>query len=292
MTPYARRAVKDIFKNVYLNAVAVITISLSVLIISAFGLFVLNANDIVNAWKDGIRIMAYLKPGVSGEKLLDMETGIREMKGVKTVDFISRDAAMEFLKEKMKGQASLLGNLEENPLPDAFEISLIPELRDSQEIDTLAKTIGSLPKVDEVEYGQVWLKRFINIFNIFRFAAVGIGGLFFMASVFIIGNTIRLVLYSRREEIEIMRFVGATDRFIKIPFYLEGIILGATGGGIGIVASYIGYAVVSSNMVQGISSGFFHIRFFPPEMTLEIFLCSILVGWLGCYLSLKQFLKQ
>ena len=292
MTPYMTRAVKDILNNIYLNAVAMITIALSVLIISAFGIFVLNASDVLASWKKGIRIMAYLKPGVSGDKLLDLEMKIRELKGIQNVDFISKESALEFLKEKMKGQAALLGDLDVNPLPDAFEISLNPEVRKIEAVETLAEHIGSLPKVTDVEYGQVWLKRFASIFNLFRLASFGIGGLFFMASVFIIGNTIRLVLYSRQEEIAIMRFVGATDRFVKIPFYIEGVILGAMGGGVGIIAAYAGYLMISSNMASGISSGFFQIRFFSLDMTMGILCCSVLVGWLGCFFSLKQFLKE
>jgi cell division transport system permease protein len=292
MTSYFFRAVRDIYKNGYLNAVAVVTIALSVLIVSSFGLFVLNANDIISAWKKGIRIMAYLKPGISNERLLDLELNIRELKGVQQVDFISKVAALDFLKEQMKKQAALLENIEENPLPDAFEISLSPELKKISEIESLADRINGIAGVTDVEFGRLWLRRFANIFSLFRMAAFGIGTLFFGASVFIIGNTIRLVLYSRREEIEIMRYVGATEGFIKTPFYIEGVLLGAMGGVIGLAGAFIGYLMVSSNMVYGFSTGFFQIRFYPLNITMGILFCSILVGWLGCFLSLNQFLKE
>ncbi len=292
MNQFVTRAIKDIFKNGYLNTVAVTTIALSIFIVSAFGLFVLNTNDMITAWKKGIRIMAYLRSGISNEKLVEIEFKIKQHDGVQDAHFISKEEALIFLREKMKGQSSLLEDLDKNPLPDAFEISLALSLKDMTDIETLAERIESIPLVTDVEYGQVWLKRFVNIFNLFRLAAFGMGGLFFMASVFIIGNTIRLVLYSRREEIEIMRLVGATERFIKIPFYIEGFILGALGGLIGIIASFLGFLLVSSNIFQGISSDLFMIRFFPSDISLGIILCSIFVGWLGCYLSLKQFLKE
>jgi len=292
MNQFVTRAIKDIFKNGYLNTVAVTTIALSIFIVSAFGLFILNTNDMITAWKKGIRIMAYLRSGISSEKLVEIEFKIKQHDGVQDAHFISKEEALIFLREKMKGQSSLLEDLDKNPLPDAFEISLALSLKDMTDIETLAERIESIPLVTDVEYGQVWLKRFVNIFNLFRLAAFGMGGLFFMASVFIIGNTIRLVLYSRREEIEIMRLVGATERFIKIPFYIEGFILGALGGLIGIIASFLGFLLVSSNIFQGISSDLFMIRFFPSDISLGIILCSIFVGWLGCYLSLKQFLKE
>lgn len=292
MKNYMTRALKDIVENGYLNSVAVIIITLSVLIVNTFGLLVLNANDLITVWKKGIRIMAYLKPGISSEKLLDIELKIREYKGVHGVDFVSRESALIFLKDKMKGQSSLLENLEENPLPDSFEISLVPELRDIHEIEALARQIDADPHITDVEYGQAWVKQFAYIFELFRLAALGIGGLFFVASVFIIGNTIRLVLYSRREEIEIMRLIGASDRFIKMPFYIEGSMLGGLGGIIGLAGSYVGYLMLSSNMAQGFSSSFFHIRFFTINISMGILGCSVLMGWLGCFLSLKQFLRH
>ena len=117
------------------------------------------------------------------------------------------------------------------------------------------------------------------------------GMLFFVAAIFIVANTIRLVLYSRREEVEIMRLVGATDRFIKAPFYIEGLIQGIMGGIIGLGVLFLMFIAISSNMEQDISSGMISIRFLSPVILLGLLTGSMFVGWLGCYLSLKQFLK-
>jgi cell division transport system permease protein len=195
------------------------------------------------------------------------------------------------LKKQMKHQSSLLSDLKENPLPDAFEIRMIAASQNREKIETLADRIESLPSVEAVEYGQGWLDRFANIFNLFRLAGYAMGGLFFMASVFIVANTTRLVLYSRREEVEIMRLVGAEDGFIKAPFYIEGLIQGAVGGLIGLILLYVTFLFISSNVEQDLSYSFFHIRFLPPEIFLIIIVCSMLVGWIGAYISLKQFLN-
>ena len=198
---------------------------------------------------------------------------------------------MNRLKGQMPHHSALLENLKENPLPDAFEITLKAAARDSAELQFLAERIRTLAAVDEVEYGQQWIQRFTNIINLFTIAGYGIGALFFMATVFIVANTIRLVLYSRRDEIEIMRLVGATDRFIKIPFYLEGMIQGGTGTIIGLAVLYVGYFSLTSHFQPSLASGLLTMRFFPAPICALIVASGAIVGWLGCWISLKQFMK-
>jgi cell division transport system permease protein len=105
----------------------------------------------------------------------------------------------------------------------------------------LAAEIQSFSEVDQVEYGQQWLERFSSIFDLFRLIGFVMGGIFVVAAIFIIANTIRLVIYTRRDELQIMRLVGAYERFIKIPFYLQGIIQAGLGALIGIVILLVGF---------------------------------------------------
>ena len=291
MIIYCKRAIKDIFEHRFLNAVTIVTISISILIASAFTLFFINANAIVNSWKKGIRIMVYLKPGTPEIKMAEMKRSIQKMKGIKDVQFISKKAALQRLKDQMKRQSSLLDDLKENPLPDAFEISLMESFQNQDRIEKLAARLESFKQVDEVEYGQVWLGRFTNILNLFRLTGFAMGSLFLLATVLIVANTIRLVLYSRQEEVDIMRLVGATDGFIKAPFYIEGFIQGALGGIIGLGALFFLFIFISSNVGQSLTSSLFTIRFLSWETFLGIWVCSMFVGWIGCFISLKQFLK-
>jgi cell division transport system permease protein len=246
----------------------------------------------MNSWKKGINIIAYLKPDISEANLLDIKSKIQGFYGVAEVEFISKEEAMKRLREQIKRQSSLLDGLNENPLPDAFEIRLTGQASNSEKIENLAVQIESLPEIDDVEYGQRWIGRFVKVFELFRLTGYAMSGLFFIAAVFIVANTIRLVIYSRREEIEIMRLVGATDRFIKVPFYIEGIIQGAIGGIIGLAALFAAFIYISTNVEHGLSSDLLHIRFFSLRLSITIILCSMLVGWLGCFISLRQFLKE
>ena len=292
MILFFKRAIYDIRTNRFLNAVTIITIALSILIVSSLVLFFVNANEYVNSWKKGIRIIAYLKPDIVEPNLVDIKSKIQRLYGVAEVEFISKEEAMKRLREQMKQQSSLFDGLKENPLPDAFEIRLTGQSSNSEKIENLAAQLESLPEIDEVEYGQRWIGRFVKVFDLFRLTGYAMSGIFFIAAVFIVANTIRLVIYSRREEIEIMRLVGATDRFIKAPFYIEGIIQGALGGIIGLAALFATFIYISTSVEHGLSSDLLHIRFLSLRLFITIILCSMLVGWLGCFISLRQFLKE
>ena len=291
MMLFFKRAFDDILKNRFLNFVTIITISLAILIASTFILFFVNTSEIINSWKKGLRIMAYLKPGIHHTDLEKLKSAIQSLDGVQTLRFISKQEAISRLKAEMKHQSSLFENLTENPLPDSFEIRMTATAGSWQKIESLAAQIESLSLVEEVEYGRRWVGRFIRIISLFRLAGYAMGALFFMATVFIVANTIRLVIYSRREEVEIMRLVGATDNFIKMPFYIEGLIQGALGAVIGLVMLFISFYFISSSVEQGFSPGLFRFQFLSPTIIGAVLLGSMLVGWLGCYISLKQFLK-
>ena len=292
MTFYAQRAIKDILENRFLNAVTIITIALSVLIVSSFGLFFFNAQELFNAWKKGVRIMVYLEPGTTEAQRLDTRYRLQTIAGIQTIRFVSKAEALNLMKTRMQRQASLLDNLRENPLPDAFEVTMATEANSPEKIEFLAQRIESLPSVSGVEYGQQWIERFANFFNLFKLVGYGMGSLFFMATVFIAANTIRLVLYSRREEIHIMRLVGATDRFIKIPFFLQGIIQGVSGGLIGVGVLFAAFSAVGSQFEQTLAAEMVAIRFFSPGVCVAIVACGMLTGLLGSFFSLKQFTKQ
>jgi len=292
MLKFYRRAVKDLLENRFVNTVTVITIALSVLIVSAFALFFVNVEELINPWKQGVRMMAYLKDKVAEDRIVALERRIEGMYGVGQVTFVPRQEALQKLKKAMKRQSSLLTNLNENPLPDAFEIRMRTDAQSEDSMEVLAQGLTALPEIEEVEYGQQWIGRIQSVVGLFRLAGYALGALFFMASVFIVANTIRLVLYARRQEVEIMRLVGATDGFIKAPFYIEGLILGAVGGALGIGALLAMYLAAAANVSQGLFGLIVDLRFLPTPAILGILICSMLVGWLGCYISLRQFFGQ
>jgi len=294
MTLYIKRAINDIRDNGFVSSVTIITIALLVLMVSTFILFLDNAGRIMVDWEKGIRIMAYLKSDITDEALDLLMKNIQETDGVKDVRFVSKQQALDILKEQMHHQESILDNLEENPLPDAFEIITGSKSSDDalnfKQVEALAANIKTFSEVEQVEYGQQWLERFSSIFDLFRLIGFAMGGIFIVGAIFIIGNMIRLVIFTRRNELQIMRLVGAYDRFIKIPFYLQGIIQAGLGALIGIVILYAGYVY----LVSSVGNGFLmiDIYFLSLKACVIIIASSMLFGMLGCFVSLTQFLKD
>lgn len=291
MIRYTQRALKDIIENPFLNGVTIVTIALSVLIVSAFGLFFVNAQDMFDAWKKGVRIMVYLEPETTESQRRETHRQVEAMADIGHIRFISKSEALALMQERMPRQAALLDRLRENPLPDAFEITLVPAPNALEKIEFVAQRIEGLPSVAEVQYGQQWVDRFSQFFNLFKLGGYAMGGLFFMATVFIAANTIRLSLYSRREEIHIMRLVGATDAFISVPFYLEGLLQGLFGSLIGLLLLYAAYFTVGSRFGPTLSAEMISIRFFGPLIWVVIVGCGMATGLLGSFFSLRQFMK-
>lgn len=289
---YTKRAVRDFIANRFLNAVTTITIALSILIVSTFAIFFVNVNDIMDSWKEGMRIMVYLEEGIHDIQLPEIKRKILQIEEVGGVQYISRQEALENIKKEMNRQASLFENLKYNPLPDIFEVRMKPSAQTWKKVEPLAAEIEKIPNVGGVEYGQRWLGKMTGIFNLFKISGIIMCCVFFMASVFIVANTIRLQFYSRREEFEIMRLVGATDSFIKTPFYIEGAIQGFVGGILGILILFISFILLMSSVEKEMVSGFIEVRFLPFSLSAAIILLSVSSGLVGCYLSFKQFLDS
>ncbi len=287
-----RRAAEDIKNNLYLYAVCTAVISMCVFILSAFALFYINATELLDAWKSGIRVTAYLGEGISKSGIESVRKEISALEGVASVEFISKKRAFESLREDMGGRSDLLSVLDKNPLPDAFEVRISDSFVDSDEIESIAVRIESIENVDDVEYARKWLDRFGGVYSLFRLTGLVLAAMFVLALTFIVANTLRLILYSRRDEIEIMWIVGADEAFIKQPFYLEGIFLGFTGAVIGLGFLYLAFLATVPRFEPEVLFSFYEIRFLPPFMTLSILLCSTGVGWAGCRFSVKRFLKS
>jgi cell division transport system permease protein len=291
MTHFVKKALTDIRSNRFLNLITIITISLSILVVSLFLLFFENASRVIESWNQGGRAMIYLKESFTMDMLPGLEKRLNDLGQIETITFISKKQALEKLGKDMSSQSAFLKTLKENPLPNALEIKFKSYITYEQ-VQDLAGRIKTFELVDDVEYGQGWLGKFLNVFNLFKITGYTMCSLFFLIALFITSNTVRLAFYSRRLEVEIMRLVGATETFIKAPFYVEGILQGFLGGVLGLSILLATYLMVSSGIAQNLASYvYFDIQFLSIKTILIIILGSTFLGWFGCYLSLKQILN-
>jgi cell division transport system permease protein len=291
MTHFVKKALADIRSNRFLNFITIITISLSILVVSVFLLFFENASRVIESWNQGGRAMVYLKKEFSPEMLPQVKARINAAGDIERMVYISKTQALDKLKREMSSQSTFLKTLNENPLPDALEIK-IKSYNSFEDVQALAQRIKSIDIVDDIEYGQGWLGKFLKIFNLFKMTGYAMCSLFFLIALFITANTVRLAFYSRKLEVEIMRLVGATETFIKAPFYVEGLLQGFFGGVLGLVVLLIAYLTVSSGITQSLAAYvYFDIRFLSPKIIVLIVAGSTFLGWFGCYLSLKQILR-
>lgn len=288
---YFKSALMNIINNRLINVISMGTITVSMLLLGSFMLLSVNLDNWIKEWGGTLSMSVYLKDGIDDRVKGKIEKQLLDIKGAKIKGFISKDQAMMQLKESLGGQAGLLSGLKNNPLPSSFE--LIFEDTDDYRIvpDNITSSLEKMEGVDEVQYSEQWMERFRGVIFVFRVASLIIGGLLCVAVLFIITNTIKLTIYSRRDEIEIYKLVGATDWFIKIPFLIEGAIQGIIGGLIAYIVLLSAYLFFSTKTIQILDLPVIDIVFLTNLNAISIILLSLFLGLMGGLIAIGRFFK-
>ena len=197
---------------------------------------------------------------------------------------------MAILKKHFGDQDQVLEGFTADILPASFEIQLQGAYRNSGEIRQVVLRLKNTDGISDVQYGQQWIDRFSAFMGIYRFSTLLLGLLLSVAIAFIVSNAIRLSIYSRREELEIMKLVGATPGFIKIPFYIEGGLQGIIGSSMSLILLMVLYVFFLSELSHRVRfyGLFVDIHFLTPTAILSIIIGGGLLGFLGSLLSLAQ----
>lgn len=275
------------------NFIAIVTIAVSLSIFGVFLLVYVNLNEVVQRWSEAVHMTVYLKDPLSDEQIKALEKALSELKQIEAISFVSKEAALKTFQERLKGQESLLAGMTGNPLPASFEIKIKKRYQSPEGMKVLAAVIEKFQGVDEVQYGQDWLESLSAIVSLLRLVGFFVGSLLFVGLVFIISNTIKLTLYARKEELDIMRLVGATDRFIRGPFLIEGVFRGIVGSSCSLLLLYLVYKVFISSLNHSsyILFKFLSVSFLSSDLIIGILIFGGLMGWCGSALTLKRFLN-
>ncbi|WP_294147780.1 permease-like cell division protein FtsX [uncultured Selenomonas sp.] len=286
---FIQEVFRSLRRNNWMSFASIGTVAVSLFVLGVFLLLVLNMNRMASALESQVQISVYLEDGLSADDRQDIASDIEALQGIESIRYISKDEAKARLEDRLGDQKYLLDALgDKNPLPDSFEVVVkSPDL-----VETAAKAIDRMDGVQEAKYGQDVIEHLFAITRLIRIFGLVLMVLLAGATLFIISNTIRLTVFARRKEIAIMKYVGATDWFIRWPFLLEGMVLGFVGGVIAAVALRSFYAAMAAKITDTLT--FFPLMPQYPSMnyiTVALLLAGMAIGALGSALSLKRFLK-
>lgn len=290
---FVRKAFSNLKAYPLITILATATVAFSVFIFCAYLLFLVNLSGLLTGMGTSVRLTVYLSDYLNQQQTEEVKNAIRSIKEVSEVTYISKEEAIAFLKESFEEQADVLAGLEGNPLPASFEVTLAEDGPAPEAAGMVADKIGRMRGVDDVIYPREWLTRFYEFVRFVRAAGVAVGIVLSLVAVAIIANTFKLIILSRRQEVEIMKLVGATDTLIKTPVLMEGMLVGLVGSAAALAGLYFLYTYFMEHFYEGVSLfvGPVVPAFFSPMMIGAVLGASTLLGLLGSLLSFGRLLK-
>jgi len=291
---FVEEGLRSTRQNRLMSVVTIVTIAFALMIFGAFLIVYSNVRLITNNWVKEVEVTAYLKADFDSDRIDQIKKALWENREIARIEFVSKDDALERFKKDQADSIYLVEGLNGNPLPASFEISLSKAAQNREAVDHLVRKIGRISEFDEIQYGQDWTRSLLTFMKILRLIGFIMGGLLGVAIIFIIANTVRLTVYARRDELSVMRLIGATNWFIKGPFLMEGFFQGFIG------------ALVSLGLLFGLfhfwvprvrqSAGMFFLQdisisFLSLPMLSSIIGAGMLLGLFGSLISLGRHLK-
>ena len=289
MRYYSSEAFQSFRRNSFMSFASVATVTLSLFILGLFLIMVANLDYFAENLENQVQISVYLKDDLTTEQIMKVGRELKDLPDVKDIEFVSKDKAMDKLKERMKDQPGILNSLEDkNPLPSSYEVTFTNPMA----VKRTAAKVVDYPEVDSTHYGQDIVEQLFRITQIIRWGGIALIAFLTFATLFIISNTIRLTVFARRREIAIMKYVGATNWFIRWPFLLEGLFLGFLGGVVAdvVLIQFYGFATTAVHATLT----------FLPMISMDPFIyrtgavllvIGMIIGALGSTISLKRYMK-
>jgi cell division transport system permease protein len=287
-----RRAMRSLWENAYLNSVSTGVIAATVLLFGVYLSVQFNLNRMVDTWDRDIHISAYFHPDVPEQRRFDVRDDIAKRAEVEQVRYVSAEAANQWMQVRMPAMETILEELGTDTLPASLEISLTPSAARPTSIDDFARTL-SVTDFSDVDYGQEWIEKFEGFLSLLKLLGAIMGSLILVAALFLVMNTVHLVVYNRRNELEIQKLVGATDGYIVAPFLIEGL----TQGLFGSLLALFGLAAVHQLLVERLKDTFelainTELQFLPETYIAALFIAGSILGVGAAFLAVHRFLSK
>jgi cell division transport system permease protein len=287
---YSKHAFTNIFSNRLVHAISVGTITSSLILFGSFILLFYNLNNWMVEWGQSLSMSVYLQDGIDEKTKARIESLLKNLPSAELKEYISKDRAMEDLIDGLGAHSGLLEGLKENPLPASFEIAFKDVNIRQLDPQNMKEEIEKIEGVQEVQYSEEWLDRLEGLIYVLKVAGSIISGFLCLAVLFITTNTIKLTIYSRRDEVEILKLVGATDWFVKMPFLIEGAIQGLVSGVIALSALFLLFILLSLDKVHIIGLPVFEVVFLPTAHLASILLLGLVLGLVGSLIAVGRFI--
>jgi cell division transport system permease protein len=290
---YLSEAFVNVWSNKIMNILSIGTIAISLFILGIFLLVSTNLSGVISEWGEKVQVNIYLKNNISQNNFLFLRDRIESSPEVESFRYVSQQDALKEFRELFGKYETFSDKLEEDVFPASFEIKIKSDFRTTGKIEKFTERFANITGIEEIQYDREWILRLNTIINLIRLLAVTIGGILILAAISTTSNVIKMTILSRKDEIEVMRLVGASNSFIKGPFFFEGFIQGLTAGGIAVGLLYFLFKMAKSYIATSAGLFFTYIDFSflnTPEIVLFI-IGGTLVGTLGSLLSLGRFLK-
>ena len=282
-------ALKSIKRNITVSFAAMLTVLVTFFVLGTFTLVGLNFNKTIEDVADKIEIKVYLQDDIKLVNQREVEIKLAEQEGVKAVTYESKDEAFTKLKKDLEGNSGMLEgySLENNPLASSYIVTL----EDASYAGDVSKAVEDMTGVESITNQQELIEKISRVVDFVQILGVVLFFVFIGVSIFLIMNTIKLAVYSRRREVGIMKFVGATDWFIRWPFVIEGMIIGAVGSLLATAILYFIYrgvfGFIASNLLI---ANLVPVSFVLTTLLGGFLLGGILVGAIGSIAALRKFL--
>lgn len=277
-------------RNGLMTLASISTVALSLFMLGVFLCGVVNLNNMAASLETQVQLSVYLKDDLTTNQIMETGKAVKSQPHIKELKFVTKDQALQDFKSRLgDDQKQMIDSLEGvNPLPNSYIVTF----ENPQDVKVAAKELATVPGVESVHYGQDVVDELFKITQIIRIGGIVLIAFLAAATLFIISNTIRLTVFARRKEIAIMKYVGATNGFIRWPFVIEGMLLGCIGGLIAVACTGEFYYFITSEIEQSLA--FFPlVPMFPIfyQLAVALLIIGIFVGAIGSAISLRQYMR-
>ena len=277
----AREALTASRRAPLLSALGVVTIAFSLFAFGLFGLVAINIRKALDQVEERVEVRAFVSDSTDIESVAAAMKDIGDFPEVARVDYVSQEKALERARKEMGEFADVF---ESGVLPASIEVHLRPGMRSPAIVKSVADRMKTYQFIDDVRYGEEWVDKLYRMRTIATVSGIALGVAFAAVAVIIIGATIRMTVLARAKEISIMRLVGATDMFIRLPFLIDGLVKGVLGGLLALVFVWVANRVVNEYFIETI--------FFDRQMIFFGVLGGAMMGVLGSLVSVGRHLRR